>query len=174
VAPVVLASQQPIPPSQYRYASFWRRVIAFTIDLLIILALGELIHLGVIIIATIVGTVSQRDFLEFISSPTVYFRILIRGWYISLPVDLFIGWIYFSSTESSVRRATIGKIAVGITVTDLNGNRISFWRASLRYLIKLITIAFLMIGFLIAIFTERRQAIHDKIAKTLVMSERLD
>jgi uncharacterized RDD family membrane protein YckC len=81
-----------------------------------------------------------------------------------------VGWLYFAGLESSERQATIGKMALGVYVTDLDGNRISFARATLRYFAKLISALILMVGFLMAAWTERKQALHDIIANTLVLS----
>jgi uncharacterized RDD family membrane protein YckC len=68
--------------------------------------------------------------------------------------------------------ATFGKIAMGLKVTDVHGGRISFWRAIGRELAKIISSQTFCIGFIIAGFSERKQALHDVIARTLVVSAR--
>ena len=73
-------------------------------------------------------------------------------------------WLYWASMESSPWQATLGKKALGIEVTDFAGRRISFARASGRYFGKII-----FIGFILAGFTERKQALHDMIAGCLVV-----
>ena len=70
--------------------------------------------------------------------------------------------------ESSSRQATVGKMALGLKVTDLEGRRISFARASGRHFAKYISGMILLIGYIMAGFTERKQALHDMIAGTLV------
>jgi uncharacterized RDD family membrane protein YckC len=80
-----------------------------------------------------------------------------------------IGWLYFALMESSSKQATLGKIALGISVTDLEGRRIGFGRATGRYFAKLLSVLTIFIGFLMAAFTERKQALHDLIAQTLVV-----
>jgi uncharacterized RDD family membrane protein YckC len=77
-------------------------------------------------------------------------------------------WIYEASMESSSRQATVGKMALGLKVTDLEGRRISFARASGRHFAKYISGMILLIGYIMAGFTERKQALHDMIAGTLV------
>jgi uncharacterized RDD family membrane protein YckC len=72
--------------------------------------------------------------------------------------------------ESSSRQATVGKIALGLRVTDLNGERITFLRATGRYFGKIISGMILYIGFIMAAFTEKRQALHDLMAECLVVS----
>lgn len=85
-------------------------------------------------------------------------------------ITTILGWLYFALMESSSRQATIGKSVMNIYVTDLNGQRISFLRATGRYFAKFISAIILLIGFIMAAFTERKQALHDMIASTLVMS----
>ena len=72
--------------------------------------------------------------------------------------------------ESSAKQATLGKLALAIKVTDLNGNRISFGRASGRYFAKIISGLIFCIGYIIAGFTEKKQALHDMIANCLVVN----
>jgi uncharacterized RDD family membrane protein YckC len=85
-------------------------------------------------------------------------------------VVLVVDWLYFAYQESSPAQATIGKRALGIKVTDLEGNRISFGRATGRYFAKYLSAITLFIGFLLAAFTARKQALHDMIAGTLVVN----
>ena len=70
---------------------------------------------------------------------------------------------------SSPTQATLGKMACGIRVTDLNGGRISFGWATGRYFGKLISSLILCIGYLMCIWTSRRQCLHDLLAETLVL-----
>ncbi|MEB3339827.1 RDD family protein [Okeania sp.] len=82
-----------------------------------------------------------------------------------------LNWFYFTRRESSPAKATIGKKIMGIVVTDLNGNLISFGRANTRYFAKTISLITLLIGFIMAAFTKKKQALHDKIAGTLVVKK---
>ncbi len=86
------------------------------------------------------------------------------------PIGALFGWLYFAGMESSSYQATIGKQILGIRVTDLEGGRITFARATLRYFAKFVSGAIFMIGFLMAAWTERKQALHDMIAGTLVVT----
>lgn len=87
--------------------------------------------------------------------------------------DLVVPWLYYAGMESSAQQATLGKLAVGMKVTDLTGRRISFLRATGRYFAKLISALTLCIGYAMVAFTARRQALHDKIAETLVVRRSL-
>ena len=79
------------------------------------------------------------------------------------------GFLYFALMESSTNQATVGKMALGIKVTDLEGNRISFGRALGRTFAKILSGLIIFIGYIIAAFTEKKQALHDMIAGTLVV-----
>jgi len=83
---------------------------------------------------------------------------------------LFVGyWLYYTAMESSRHQATLGKKALGIIVTDMSGNRISFARANGRFFGKWISGMILNIGYLMAAFTEKKQALHDILASCLVV-----
>lgn len=77
-------------------------------------------------------------------------------------------WLYFAIMESSKFQGTVGKIAIGLVVTDLEGNRISFARVTGRYFGKILSILIFMIGYILADFTQKKQALLDMLASTLV------
>lgn len=81
------------------------------------------------------------------------------------------GWIYYALMESSGWQATLGKKVLGLKVTDLAGNRISFARASGRFFGKILSGMLLLVGFMMAGFTERKQALHDILAGCLVLRQ---
>ena len=81
----------------------------------------------------------------------------------------FLPWIYEAVMLSSEKQATLGKMVVGIRDYSLAGRRITFARASGRHFAKWISALLLGIGFLMAAFTEKKQALHDMMAETLVV-----
>jgi uncharacterized RDD family membrane protein YckC len=83
-------------------------------------------------------------------------------------LGLVAGWIYEAAMQSSSKQATLGKMIFGLQVTDLNGQRISFARATGRHFAKYVSGMILFIGYIMAGFSERKQALHDVIAGTLV------
>jgi uncharacterized RDD family membrane protein YckC len=88
--------------------------------------------------------------------------------YIILFLLMFFGqWVYFAWMEST-SGATLGKKVMQVRVVDLEGNPVSFARASGRYFGKYLS-AILMIGYIMAFFTEKKQALHDLLAGTLVV-----
>jgi uncharacterized RDD family membrane protein YckC len=83
---------------------------------------------------------------------------------------VLVKWLYFAYLESGEKQGTWGKQALGLYVTDLSGERITFGRASGRFFAKIITgLIPLWLGFIMAGFTERKQALHDMIASCLVL-----
>jgi len=79
-------------------------------------------------------------------------------------------WLYYAWMESSSWQGTLGKKALGLIVTDLEGRRVTFGRATGRYFSKMITgLIPLAIGYIMAGFTAKKQAIHDMIAGCLVL-----
>jgi uncharacterized RDD family membrane protein YckC len=91
--------------------------------------------------------------------------------YIVMGVMFIMQWCYFAGMESSPLRATVGKLAVGVYVTDMEGKRISFAKATGRYFGKIISGLILCIGYILAGTTEKKQALHDSMANCLVMSK---
>jgi len=148
------------------YAGFWLRFVAFIIDAIIIavatlpfrLVLGAMFGIRM-------GLMGQQR----ISSPDMIVGSLLPMMMLSLVVNMVVNWLYFAFCESSSWQATLGKKALGLEVTDLDGNRISFARASGRFFGKIISGATLLIGYIIAGFTEKKQALHDLMAGTLVI-----
>src|SRR5260370_7739748 len=82
-------------------------------------------------------------------------------------LGLIASWIYHAYLESSPNQGTLGKMALGLIVTDLQGRRISFGHATGRFFAKIIThLIPLGIGYMMAGFTEKKQALPDMIAAT--------
>jgi uncharacterized RDD family membrane protein YckC len=84
-------------------------------------------------------------------------------------IGIIIRWLYYALLESSPHQASLGKMALGLIVTDLEGNRIGFGRATGRFFAKFLSALTLGIGYMMAGWTERKQALHDMIAGTRVM-----
>lgn len=78
-------------------------------------------------------------------------------------------WVYKAVLHASPWQGTLGKMALGLRVTDLEGRRISFVRATVRYAAELASYPLMGIGYLMAIFSTRKQALHDRIARTCVV-----
>jgi len=86
-------------------------------------------------------------------------------------LSIILPWLYYALMESSSLQGTLGKLAMASIVTDLDGDRVSFLRATGRYFGKIVSHITLLIGFLMAAFTERKQALHDLMAGCLVIQK---
>jgi uncharacterized RDD family membrane protein YckC len=140
------------------YAGFWIRFAAYLIDtiimMLVLVPVGAVI--GVLAAATSDGDLENSPMWPL---ATLVIRV----------VSVALGWLYYALMESSSWQATVGKKALGLRVTDMDGNRIGFGRATGRYFGKILSGMICLIGFIMAAFTERRQALHDMMASTLVL-----
>lgn len=88
-----------------------------------------------------------------------------------LPISLAVDWLYFALMESSTMQGTVGKTLCGLAVTDLDGRRISFARATARYFAKFLSAFTLGIGFLLVALTPRKRGLHDLLAGTTVIRD---
>jgi len=84
-------------------------------------------------------------------------------------LSLVIGWLYFALQESGSAQATIGKKALGLKVVNMEGQRISFGQATGRHFGKFISAIILFIGYLMMLWDEKKQTLHDKMANTQVV-----
>lgn len=89
---------------------------------------------------------------------------------VGVVVTFFAPWIYEAFMLSSEWQATVGKRAMSIVVTDIDGRRLSFARATGRHFAKYLSALLLGIGFIMAAFTAKKQALHDMIAETIVVN----
>src|SRR2546429_1563516 len=117
------------------YAGFWRRLAAWLIDTL-------LLGLVQLLIAALVQLLAPNDFQAQAQV---------------LPISFYLGWAYYALLESSPAQATLGKMALGIVVTDVHGDPITFRRASIRYWAKVLSTLLFMVGWLMAAFTPTKR-----------------
>ncbi|MFQ5724592.1 MAG: RDD family protein [Terriglobia bacterium] len=153
-----VAGAAAVPAGETQYAGFWLRFVAYIIDYAIVL-------IGALIVGMILGLglaaggveVSERD-LENVEA-------------VGNLIGVVVFLLYFALMESSSWQATLGKKALSLKVTDSGGNRISFGRALGRNAAKILSALILLIGYLMAGFTEKKQALHDMIAGCLVVKK---
>jgi uncharacterized RDD family membrane protein YckC len=153
--------KEPPKPAGEKYAGFWIRFLAYIIDGIILFIIG----FGIAFIIGLTWGVANYSPYSNIynSSSFLGVAIIIYG------LVIVITWLYFAYQESSIKQATIGKQALGLIVTDLEGNRLSFGRATGRWLAKILSGIILGIGFIIIGLTEKKQGLHDMIASTYVV-----
>lgn len=155
------------------YAGFWKRVLAYIIDAIILIIPQKLIESamgGAAAKAALEQAVlsAGSDMDAALAAQMHYFGVM---WPATL-LSIIMAIVYFAVCESSAWQGTIGKLALGIRVTDLDGNRIGFGRALGRYFGKILSTIILCIGFLMVAFTQRKQGLHDIICSTLVLNGR--
>lgn len=154
----IVQAAYPTPLSTPRYGGFWIRFVALFIDWLIVGIVVFPVSAIMLVMIGVAGSV--------VSMPGIGVR-LVRV-IVSLVFSFAANWIYEAFMESSAKQATLGKMALGLKVTDLAGRRISFARATGRHFAKILSSMILLIGYIMAGFTERKQALHDMVAGTLV------
>lgn len=138
-------------------AGFWWRLLAYIIDTILLMVAAFLtgIVLGFIIgiAMAIFGGAEHKSAVSAI---------------LGYMIGIVLSWLYYTWFESSPRMATPGKYWLGMMVTDEQGQRINFRQANIRYWSKILSAIILCIGYLMIAFTEKKQGLHDIIAKTLV------
>ncbi len=169
----------PPPPPQQQvaaavpvlYAGFWLRLVADIIDNLILdIPTGFLFFL---LFAGMMPMLVSARAQENPMAVVVMFlpRIL------TLALISVVGrWLYWSLMEASTWQATLGKKALGLYVTDMEGRRTTFGRTSGRYwagrgitIVPYLGWLYYLISCIMAGLTERKQALHDMIANCLVL-----
>jgi len=137
------------------YAGFWKRYAAYFIDYILL----TVVTLPLSMIINVMGVSSGSEGMQVALTLVVML----------LSMVISIG--YYAGFHASRGGATLGKMAVGIKVVRGTGERISFLRAFCRYLATIVSSLILMIGFIMAAFTERKQALHDMMCDTLVVDK---
>jgi uncharacterized RDD family membrane protein YckC/Tfp pilus assembly major pilin PilA len=131
------------------YAGFWRRAAAYIIDYI------------VLFIAVAVGFAAIASSGVPPERAAALNMLVVYGLY----------WLYRAGMHSSGFQATVGKLALGIKVSDLAGQRIGFGRSTGRVIAEFLAGLTLGVGFVMAGFTKRRQALSDMMAGTLVVKK---
>jgi uncharacterized RDD family membrane protein YckC len=154
-------------PVQDKYAGFWIRFGAYLIDGIIcaVVVYGSLFIVILLGAALTPGSYSSY-YSPYSSSNYAAMGLLFILWCIFI---IIFTWLYYAYQESSPAQATLGKQAVGIIVTDTEGNRISLGKATGRWLAKILSALILCIGFIMIGFTDQKQGLHDMIASTRVV-----
>ncbi len=143
---------------QEAFAGFWIRFLAAIVDGIII----NIILLPVALILGILVGVAGKT----VGMPDLGIDLV--GTFAGFGLGLLASWIYEATTTSSSWQATPAKRLLNIYVTDLDGKRISMARATGRHFAKYVSSITLLIGYIMAGFTQRKQALHDILAGTLV------
>ena len=144
------------------YGGFWRRVGAALVDVVILVTVLTLLQW---LLAPGTIAADRHGGQGMPAEPMMEWT-----WWHTL--EAIAAWLYWAGMHSSAWQATLGKMALGLQVTDLQGERISFLRATGRYLAEILSALLLMIGYIMVAFHPRKQGLHDLIAGTLVVRPR--
>ncbi|HEY8279355.1 MAG TPA: RDD family protein [Bdellovibrionota bacterium] len=125
-------------------------------------------------VTSLYASYSRRLGAAFLDCLILLIPACIMGSVIPVIGGIVAYFLYAPFLESSVLRATIGKKLMGIQVNAVDGGRISFRSAMIRALMKLISSALFFVPHLLALFTEKRQALHDLVAETVVVYGRVE
>ena len=154
------------------YAGFWLRFVAVLIDGLLIgvvqfVAIMPLLAIFGIGVASNIENMESMDEAQAVSmlGPMMAMGLATQV------VFFVIQTLYFTLMESSSKQATVGKIVLGLKVTDVNGEKLDFAKALVRNLGKIVSSLIMCIGYIMAGFTEKKQALHDMMASTLVLKK---
>jgi uncharacterized RDD family membrane protein YckC len=137
-----------------QHPGFWLRFVAFVIDM---------------IISNAGGFVMGLLFGIFMGSQGIKDQDVVGG--LAGILGIMLQWLYYTCMESSSKQATLGKMACGFIVTDLEGHRISFGKATGRYFGMIVSGLILGIGFFMCAWTERKQCLHDTMAGCLMFKK---
>jgi uncharacterized RDD family membrane protein YckC len=149
------------------YAGFWLRFVALLIDN-VVLGLGV-----VLVLIPLIFLTGLRTFLDDFHpnedmSNVGIFTLMVFAFLLAT-ASLVLTWLYHALMECSEWQATLGKKALGLVVTDMAGQRIGFGRATGRHFGKMLTnMVPAFLGYIMAGFTEKKQALHDMLAGCLV------
>jgi uncharacterized RDD family membrane protein YckC len=166
------AAARPYPQvaavPRVEYGGFWLRFLAYLID-------GAVLMIGICVVAiplvflTGLGTFLSEIHPEEDWNDTGVWAI-IALFFLFATASLVITWLYHALMECSEWQATVGKKALGLVVTDMDGRRVSFGRATGRHFAKIVTNMIpAFIGYIMAGFTDKKQALHDMIAGCLIL-----
>jgi uncharacterized RDD family membrane protein YckC len=146
------------------------RFLAFLIDG-VVMGFGVVLVLIPLIFLTGLGALLSRFHPDEEWNDAGVF-LIVAVFFLFATVALAVTWLYHAWMESSEWQATVGKRALGLVVTDMAGQRVSFGRATGRHFAKIITnlVSFgIGLGYLMAAFTAKKQALHDMIAGCLIL-----
>lgn len=152
------------PQAATRYASFWQRVAAYVIDQLVVGIPYNVI--SALVLHSTPNVTSTTDASGKVSLHWTGDWALFGVLFVA---SIVASWLYQALMQSSSRQATVGKMVLGLIITDEAGNRISFARATGRYFAGILNVLTLGIGYLMVIWTPHKQALHDRIAGTVVV-----
>ncbi|HEY7405079.1 MAG TPA: RDD family protein [Candidatus Angelobacter sp.] len=149
------------------YGGFWIRFLAYVIDRIIVSAVAAPFYF-ILVFPRLMPIIQDAQRSGEPPDPAMIAAIFSTAFTFGL-IALAGVWLYDALLTSSSWQGSVGKKLLRLKVTDEAGNRISFARATGRFFGKILSGMIMYIGFIMAGFTDRKRALHDMIAGTLVM-----
>jgi uncharacterized RDD family membrane protein YckC len=147
------------------YAGFWLRVVAWLLDAIILCVGMSVVNFPIgLVFGLFIGATSKGGDSSAAVGPMIVMYVIL------VLMDSIIGLCYYAGFECT-KQATPGKMALGLEVCDVNGNRITFLHSAGRNLGKFVSGLIMNVGFIMCGFTERKQCLHDMMAGTLVVKK---
>lgn len=141
------------------YAGFWVRFFAWIIDSILLFV----VLLAICFFIIVEGGIDTNQVNGQYSSA------MDAAMWASFLIYMVIYWLYSAYLESSYRKATFGKVALGLIVIDHDGKQITFKQGTIRWIGKIISGFIFCVGYIIIGLTEKKQGFHDMIASTYVV-----
>lgn len=158
---VVKQETQKNQGSQILYGGFWARLAAYFIDRLVV---GVGMFILIMPLGFLLGVYSSDSSLEEGILGVVFVLLVI----VIMLLSNFGYFVYMTYKYQS----TLGKMAVGIKVLNDNGKKPTLSEVMMREVLgKIVSYLTMKIGYLIAAFTDKKQALHDMIGKTIVVAK---
>lgn len=148
------------------YAGFWKRFAAYALDAVVITIVGVVVQMVLILGVFGVSAAAMGDPSAMMESG-LGIGALVLVYLIPLGLQV----AYYAMFHAGARQATLGKMAVGIKVVRDDGSRISVGLGIGRYFATIVSSLILLMGFVMAAFTDRKRALHDMMCNTLVVDQ---
>lgn len=149
-----------------KYAGFWIRFFAAALDILFVCLIVLAYGFACLLIGLFLGLI-----MSMVMSASAMTSILALLSVMAYVVAVILGILYEPYLLSSKHQATLGMMAMNLKIVNTDMQPISFGRAFARYLCQILTSITCGIGYLMIVFTKKKQALHDMITETLIVRD---
>jgi uncharacterized RDD family membrane protein YckC len=162
-----VAEVAPSPSEvQAEPASLWRRLLAFSIDTVVVLGVWWLFLLAA---AAVIGVKPEPSHLSGIDAMMLelhaYQPVMVPG----AVLGILLAGSYCAAFAFLRQGRTLGRWALGLRLVDARGGAPTPVRAVVRAVLAVVSFALFLVGFWVALFDRRGQTLHDKLTSTFVV-----
>lgn len=157
--------------TETQYAGFWLRFVAYLIDGIVVGVIQSFIITPFLALFGL--SLTAMESMDYMSEEESIAAIIgmASGFGGIILVSAIVGIAYYTIMEASKYQATLGKMALGLKVTDESGQPLDFGKSLIRNLGKIVSQIIFMIGYIMAGLTAKKQALHDLMAGALVIKK---